>query len=213
MKTIGLSGFFVKKTRWQHTLFKSLLCAFVICFTLSMTEFDAQSREISQQVVRLHILANSDSAEDQRVKLLVRDRVQELCADISPKGCTKTEAERILRERLPQLVDEAKRVVREQGHDDDVSGELVNMYFTNRTYGSVTLPAGNYDALRLTVGSGKGHNWWCVMFPPMCIGASGADISDVLTDNQTALVESGQVEYKFKIYEIYEDLVSKRRDK
>ncbi len=189
------------------TAVKALICGFVVCFAFSMTKFDAQSRAISQQVVRLHILANSDSEEDQQLKLMVRDRVQQMCADIYPADCDKAAAERIIAQRIESITQEAQRVVREQGYDYSVSGELVDMYFTNRVYGNITLPAGKYKALRLKLGSGEGHNWWCVMFPPICISASGADISDVLSDEQTQLVTSGKAEYKFKVYEMYEQLV------
>lgn len=188
---------------------KSLLCAFIIYTALTMTEFDAQSREISNEVLRLHIIANSDSARDQQIKLLVRDKVQSMCAGIYPEGCTKEQARSILENKLPELVQAACETLREQNCDLPVHGEIVNMYFTNRVYDDITLPAGNYDALRLTIGNGEGHNWWCVMFPPICIAASGGDISDVLTDEQTELVKSDKIEYKFKLYEIYEDLTNK----
>lgn len=188
---------------------KSLLCAFIIYTALTMTEFDAQSREISNEVLRLHIIANSDSARDQQIKLLVRDKVQSMCKDLYPEGCTKKQARSILENKLPELVQAACETLREQNCDLPVHGEIVNMYFTNRVYDDITLPAGNYDALRLTIGNGEGHNWWCVMFPPICIAASGGDISDVLTDEQTELVKSDKIEYKFKLYEIYEDLTNK----
>ena len=214
MKIISLSRAALENDHFSaaRTAAKALACALLICFVLSMTSFDAQSQELTHEVVRLHILANSDSDEDQRLKLEVRDIIQQLCADIYPQRCTRSEAEAILAEKLPQLVDEAQRVVREHGYDYNVSGELVNMYFTNRTYGDVTFPAGNYDALRLKIGSGEGHNWWCVMFPPMCVGAAQDCPEDVLSPEQAALVSSGGVEYKFKIYEIYKDLVSEKRD-
>ncbi len=208
MKMIG----FVNCTTRVRTAAKALACAFLICAFCSMTRFDAQSREISREVVRLHILANSDSEEDQRLKLTVRDAVLRLCADIYPGSCTKEEAESLLRKKLPQIEAEARRVVRECGYDYPVRGELVNMYFTTRTYGNVTLPAGKYDALRIEIGSGQGHNWWCVMFPPICVGAAQARISDALSPEQTELVCSQGVEYKFKIYEIYENFVSEKRD-
>ena len=191
-------------------IFRSVLCAFVLYVCFTMTAFDAQSRDISDEVLRLHIIANSDSAEDQRIKLLVRDEIQKMCLDIYPEGCTKQQARDILEKKLPELVETARKTVKSQKCDLPVKGEIVNMYFTNRVYDDITLPAGNYDALRLTIGSGKGHNWWCVMFPPICVAASGADISDVLTDEQTDLVTSmDKYEYRFKLYELYEGLTAK----
>ena len=194
----------------EKTVFKAVLCAFLICLMLSMISFDAESQAISEEVLRLHILADSDSAEDQALKLKVRDRIQELCADIFSQCDSETDAENIVEKRLPEILSAASEVVRENGGSDVVRGELVNMYFTTRTYDNITLPAGNYNALRITIGSGSGHNWWCVMFPPICVGAaSDVNISDVLNDDQTELVTSNHIEYKFKIYELYENLVNK----
>lgn len=190
-----------------RTAVKAVLCAFFVCCVMSLLEFDAQSREIAGEVVRVHILANSDGEEDQALKLRVRDRVLLLCADLYPKGCTREEAEEIISRNLPEIERTARYALRECGCDCPVSACLVNMYFSNRTYGDITLPAGNYDALRITIGRGEGHNWWCVMFPPVCVGTA-SDISDVLSDEQTRLVESGTT-YKFKIYEIYENIVNK----
>lgn len=192
-------------------VFKSVLCGFIICFALSMTDFDAQSKEISNEVFRLHILANSDSEEDQNLKLSVRDKVQEFCRNIYGSAKTKEDAERIIKDKLPEIIETAQNEVYRKGYDYIVNGEIVNMYFTNRVYDNITLPAGDYDAVRLTIGEGRGHNWWCVMFPPICISAADntADISDVLSDEQTKLVTDGGYEYKFKIYEVYQDLMEK----
>ena len=191
------------------TLVKSVLCGFIICTAISFSEFDAQSREISNNIFRLHILADSDSTQAQALKLMVRDRVQECCAEIFSSCASKEEAEAAARENLDLICDEARKVLRKAGSGSEVRGEITNMYFTTRVYGDVTLPAGNYDALRLTIGSGRGHNWWCVMYPPICISASEAEISDVLDPRQTSLVTDESVQYKFKIYELYENLVNK----
>ena len=188
-------------------VFKAVLCGFLICFALSMTDFDAQSREISNEVFRLHILANSDSEEDQNLKLSVRDEIQKFCYNIYGNAKTKEDAEKILSEKLPEIIETARKIVTEKGYNYPVKGEIVNMYFTNRVYENITLPAGNYDAVRITIGEGKGHNWWCVMFPPICISAADntAEISDVLSDEQTELVTDSGYEYKFKIYEVYQN--------
>ncbi len=191
-------------------LFKAVLCGFIICFVFSMIGFDAQSKEISEEVFRLHILANSDSTEDQSLKLDVRDVVQEFCYNIYDDAQSKEEAEEIISEKLPEIIAVAQEEVDRQGYDYKVNGEIVNMYFTNRVYNDITLPAGNYDAVRITIGSGEGHNWWCVMFPPICISAAenDADISDVLTQEQTEMVTDESYEYKFKVYEIYQNLMN-----
>lgn len=204
-----------KSEKLKKLLFRSVLCAFVVCFAMSMVSFDAESKEISTEVFRLHILANSDSEEDQNLKLAVRDAVLEYCSGIYGSAETKEEAENIISDKLDSIVKVAQNEVNRQGYDYTVHGEIVNMYFTNRTYDDVTLPAGDYDALRLTIGEGEGHNWWCVMFPPICISAAEntADISDVLDDEQTELVTEGSYQYKFKIYELYQNLMEKLDEK
>lgn len=185
---------------------KACACAFVICFCMTMTQFDAQARDISDRVVRLHIIANSDSKEDQALKLKVRDKVQRMCRDTLSSCKTKEQAEAALQALLPDIINEAQNTVFSEGKSDCVGGELVNMYFTNRDYGEFTLPAGNYDALRLTIGNAEGHNWWCVMFPPVCVSAA-ADFSDVLTDSETEVISQPEnIEYKFKLYEAYCEL-------
>ncbi len=190
-------------------IFKAVLCSFIICFAAAMTDFDVQSKEISNKVFRLHILANSDSGEDQALKLEVRDRIQEFCKSIYTTAKTKEDAERIMKQKLPEIIDVAQKEVRKRGFSYPIKAEIVNMYFTNRVYDNITLPAGDYDALRITIGDGKGHNWWCVMFPPICINAAenNSKISDVLDYEETKLVTDEKYEYKFKIYEIYQNLM------
>ena len=206
-----INGESEKMTVFMRTCFKSVLCAFIVCSLISMVSFDAQSKEISGEVFRLHILANSDSEEDQNLKLEVRDAVQEFCCNIYGNAETKQEAEQIISDNLDDIISTAQDVVDSRGFDYRVGGEIVNMYFTNRVYENITLPAGYYDAVRLTIGSGEGHNWWCVMFPPICISTSEntAEISDVLNEEQTELVTDGSYQYKFKIYELYQNLVNK----
>ena len=191
---------------------KSVLCGFIVCFAISMTGFDAQSKETSDDVFRLHILANSDSEKDQDLKQSVRKVVQEMCYNIYDGAKNRDDAERIIAGKLPEIVEAAQEEVYRLGFDYPVRGEIVkDMYFTNRVYDNITLPAGDYDALRLTIGSGEGHNWWCVMFPPICISAADndADISDVLDEAQTELVTDKKYEIKFKVYEWYQDLMEK----
>ncbi|MDE7390524.1 MAG: stage II sporulation protein R, partial [Lachnospiraceae bacterium] len=153
--------------------------------------------------------ANSDSEEDQNLKLDVRDCVQQLCYNMYNTAQNKEEAEKIAQESLQRIISVAQNEVNRQGYDYQVHGEIVNMYFENRTYDDITLPAGNYDAVRLTIGEGAGHNWWCVMFPPICVSAceNTADISDVLNDEQTDLVTNSGYTYKFKVYELYQNLM------
>lgn len=121
-------------------------------------------------VLRLHILAESDSDEDQRLKLLVRDEL--LRSDIFGDAETLAEAEAIAAERLPDIVEIAEETLRRNGCNAEVTAELADMHFDSRVYGDITMPAGDYRALRVSIGSARGHNWWCVMYPPLCLPAA-----------------------------------------
>ena len=124
---------------------------------------------------------------------------------------TLDEAERIVSQNLETIRETVQNEVYRQGFNYNVNAEIVNMYFTNRVYENITLPAGYYDAVRITLGEGKGHNWWCVMFPPICISTSEntADISDVLSCEQTDIVTNKSYDCKFKIYEMFCDISEK----
>jgi stage II sporulation protein R len=190
---------------------KSLCLALILTVLLSFTGLAAGCEDIPNRVLRLHVLANSDSAADQALKLKVRDRILEESAAALGSASSRAEAEEAAARELPRLREAAEDEVRKQGYDYPVGVELTNMYFTTRQYDEVTLPAGCYDALRVTIGSGKGHNWWCVIFPPMCLPAAEApeELRDVLNRNELGIVEgkSGYV-LKFKTVELYEQFVA-----
>lgn len=186
----------------------SLLMALLFCGILSICTLNIECREIRGSVLRLHVLANSDDAGDQALKLKVRDRLLEVSTELYAGAETKEEAVAATREHLDELRREAERVVRENGCNYPVTVALEETYFNTRTYGDITLPAGNYQAVRVLIGKGKGHNWWCVMFPPLCISAASGDevqMEDVLTDQQMDMVEGSRYEMKFKCVELYEE--------
>ena len=188
----------------------SVLLAFVFSVLLSMTALNTECAEIRSSVLRMHVLANSDSEEDQALKLQVRDRLLEISREIYSHAATREEAVRQTNAHLQLLQEEAQKVVALRGYDYRVSVALENSYFTTRTYGDVTLPAGNYQALRVVIGEGEGHNWWCVMFPPLCISAASEDeaqLSEVLTPEQMELVETDGYEVRFKCVELYEEFM------
>lgn len=201
--------------KWK-LLEKSLCLALVLTVLMSFTGFAAGCEDIPNRVLRLHVLANSDSAEDQALKLKVRDRVLAESAAVLGSASSRAEAEERAARALPRLREAAADEVKRQGYDYPVGVELTNMYFTTRQYGDVTLPAGSYDALRVTVGSGRGHNWWCVIFPPMCLPAAEApeELQDVLNRNEMEIVEgkSGYV-LKFKTVELYEQFTEWLRNR
>jgi stage II sporulation protein R len=188
---------------------KSLCLALILTILFSFTGFAAGCEDISNRVLRLHILANSDTAEDQALKLKVRDRILTESAGMLDQVKNKEEAKNAVRSRLAQLKAAAADEIKKQGYDYPVNVELTHMYFTTRQYDAVTLPAGDYDALRVTIGKAEGHNWWCVIFPAMCLPAAEEPkkLSDVLNANQLQIVEeTGGFEVKFKSVELYEQL-------
>ncbi len=188
----------------RKTLTLSLGMALVFSVFLSMSGFDAKCQEIEREVLRLHIIANSDSEEDQALKLKVRDEILQLEAQLFQNAKTKEEAIETVNEHIEEIEAQAKKVIRENGFDYSVNAAITNSYFPTREYENFTLPAGNYDALRITIGEAEGKNWWCVLFPEICLGAA-TDFSEVLSEGSQNIVSKPQdFKVKFKIVELYQ---------
>lgn len=144
------------------------LLAIVPRFQTSPTTANLTQAEWAEQVVRLHVLANSDSDADQALKLQVRDAVLAEMPSLFTQATNQSEALQVVKQHLPQLERLAKQVVTKAGYNYAVKASVGLFDFPDRTYGDVTLPAGKYEALRLEIGEAKGANWWCVLFPPLC---------------------------------------------
>ncbi len=182
----------------------------VLCLLISLCGFYGRCTGVRESVVRLHILANSDSEEDQALKLKVRDAVVETAAGWLDGAQDADEALALAEERLPALRAVAQQTVTDAGYDYPVDASLCRMYFTTRQYDAVTLPAGVYEAVRFTIGSGEGKNWWCVVYPPLCAGAAmeRKTLDDVLDSEQVELVtQTERFEVRFKVVEWWEGLV------
>ncbi|MDF2632457.1 MAG: stage sporulation protein [Caproiciproducens sp.] len=177
----------------------------------SVGGFSAQCNDIRGKVLRLHILANSDSKEDQALKLKVRDRVlKETGAFFVAQ--TKSEAQENVKEHIDLVKSVAKDEIKKQGYDYDVDVKLVEMFFNTRQYDDITMPAGKYQAMRITIGAAKGKNWWCVLYPPMCIPSAQPkkELGDVLSDEQLNIVEENpKYEVRFAIVELFENIKEK----
>ena len=186
---------------------KCLLFGFFCAVLFSMLGFTAQCESIPDKVFRLHVLANSDSAEDQALKLRVRDRILEESAGLMDGVSTREEAEAAAAQSLPRLQAAAEDEIRQAGYGYSVQAEITHMYFPTIRISIVTLPAGEYDALRISIGEAKGKNWWCVLFPALClpVAENGAQLSDVLSSSQLDVVQ-GNYEIRFKAVEWYEQL-------
>ena len=167
--------------------------------------------QLADKVVRLHVLANSDSEEDQALKLRVRDRVLERATELLEQSADRQEAEALLRGNLLELENLAAEEIAAAGYDYPVTAELTDTTFPTREYDDFTLPAGEYLALRIVIGEGAGQNWWCVVFPPLCTTASAdvpaSALAAGLTQEDVNLIteEPGYV-LKFKTVELWERL-------
>lgn len=188
-----------KLNRWELALLIGLACAMVWASALG-GEQDA----LAEQVVRLHVVANSDDAADQALKLRVRDAVLE---EVTPalKGLDREEALAVLAARLPEIARAAAETVGEEGYGYPVAVSLQEERFPTKRYDGFALPAGEYTALRVQLGEGEGRNWWCVVFPPLCMGS--VEETAKLDDRDRALI-TGETEgyvVKFRAMELWEE--------
>ncbi|MDD6620974.1 MAG: stage II sporulation protein R [Eubacteriales bacterium] len=165
------------------------------------------SENISDKVFRLHILANSDSTYDQNLKLGLKNYILENTSDLFI-GQNLEENIDIAKESLEELYRLSKEYLESQGSNYDVKTEVVKEFFETRVYDDFTLPAGIYSSLKITIGEGKGHNWWCIIFPSVCLSACSESMSDYLSEDEMELVNSGYTA-KFKVVEVYEKIKSK----
>ena len=187
-------------------LFRSVIFALTFCFILMLVPFEGQCREISDKVFRVHILANSDSEADQKLKLRVRDALVNAGEEILKDVDSKEEAERLIKKNIPKLKSIAENVVFQNGYDYPVDLEITNMYFDTRHYGNITMPGGFYDALRVKIGKAEGKNWWCVMFPSLCIYSVSKTetLEENLSEGEYKIISSeNEYQYRFKVVEIF----------
>lgn len=200
--------------RRRDIAFLSVIAIFMSLYgAYSLTFFAKASDTVRQDTVRLHILANSDSEEDQAVKLLVRDALLRESAVLCGDYTTVEEAEKYFSENKDSLTEIANRVIRENGFQYTATVTLTEEFYETRQYGDLTFPAGVYTSLRVILGEGKGHNWWCVMFPNLCVPVAGDieteddELDDLSPGGKEVVEEKYQV--KFKIVEFYERLKNK----
>lgn len=171
-------------------------------------------QSIASKIIRFHVLANSDSNEDQAVKLKVRDKVLAFIAPKMSQSKSVNESKEMLLKYNKDIDDIAANVLKENGYNYGVKTELSKDYFPIKTYGTITLPEGKYDAYRILIGSAKGHNWWCVMFPPLCftditkgnveVEQTQNEMKKVLTKDEYDIVDnskgnSNKIVVRFKI--------------
>lgn len=186
-----------------------LSCVVIFMCLISMSKFYVSCDKIKDDVLRLHIRANSDSEFDQELKLKVRDRILNDTGDMFYSVMTYEEAVEKTNEALPKIIESAKDEIKNQGYDYDVKANLDYSYFGTRHYDGYTLPAGNYMALNLEIGEGKGQNWWCVMFPSICL-SSATKLDDKLDKDEIEVItDYSGYKVQFKLVELYENIKQK----
>lgn len=182
----------------------SMALSLIICLVFSIVSNACEVDRMTDKLIRLHVIANSDSSADQALKLAVRDEVVSLCAEIS-SGCTsRAEAHSALEADLGLIESVAAGVISREGYDYPVSVTLSSCEFDKRVYDGFTLPAGEYDALCVTIGEGEGKNFWCVCYPSLCLGsAMKIDDCEEFTDEELIIIKEPQkVRYKLFCYEL-----------
>ena len=194
-----------------------ILFAFFV-FISALSYVNAVSEDISNSVFRLHVIANSDSDEDQELKYKVRDEVLEYMNKISSDCSSKEEVINLAYEHQDEFKQIAEQVIKDNSYDYSANISIGNFDFPTKDYGDISLPAGNYDALRIEIGEASGQNWWCVMFPPLCFvdvtsGVVPDDSKEVIKENlneeEYDLVsdkESSDIKFKFSLIEFFKGI-------
>lgn len=188
----------------QAGIIIGLICAITLCFA----GFDAKAQTLRENLLRLHIIAASDSDADQNLKLKVRDAILEECSYCF-EGCENLESALYkAEENLGRIEQVAQNTILENGFDYDVAVSISDSFFSTRVYDDFTLPAGVYKALKVELGKARGKNWWCVVFPAVCLpSASSAQLSDAVREESAEIAEhSNKYIFRFKTVEIYEDI-------
>lgn len=215
----------VKNIKKRIYILFSILITILLLTTLviskEITKIEACSYDYKEKLIRFHVIANSDTDEDQELKLKVRDAV---IAYLQPKlenSKSIEESEAIIKDEYDNLEKISKKIISENGYDYSVKVGLQYSDFPAKQYSSVVLPAGKYKALKIIIGEGKGKNWWCVMFPPLCFvdeqngvidEKTDEKLKEILTPQEYDLImaknktEVTNLKFKFKITEVFENL-------
>ena len=208
----------------KNILFNSKLKRFILlifllliyCTLCAFSYVNAVSSNIQNSVFRLHVIANSDSKEDQNLKYIVRDAVLEYINSISETQESKENIIKLVNEHINEIQKIAENTIQENGYNYNLKLNIGNFAFPTKSYGDITFPAGFYDALKIEIGNAKGQNWWCVMFPPLCFvditsgivpEESKETIKNNLSEEEYKLLSdnSDNISFKFKIVELFQN--------
>ena len=188
------------------------LCSVILvsAFTPAIT----MSESISAKVFRLHIVANSDSDADQALKMKVKDKIISFSSGLYDNCENVQDAIKVSQDNVYNFKQIAQKVIAFYDYDYDTKVYVTKEFFPTRKYDNFTLPAGEYDCLKIIIGEGKGHNWWCVMFPEVCVSAyseKSDKFEGCLTEEEIKMIQSKGYAVRFKVVEIYERIKNKRK--
>ena len=205
------------------------LIAIISVMTISISgevkKISTASEDYKDKLIRFHVIANSDSDEDQNLKLKVRDAIIDYLQPKLLESESIEESESIIKKEYSELEKISKNIILENGYNYDIQVGIDYSEFPTKQYSNVILPAGEYKALRIIIGEGKGKNWWCVMFPPLCFvdeqkGIIDKDTDDklreILTEEEYELIsqktskQMNRVQIKFKIVEIIQNIIKQK---
>jgi len=205
---------FMKNTKLKTFIILTILL-FLYIFVSAQSYVTAVSNNLSEAVFRLHVIANSNTKEDQSLKIIIRDALLEYMNDLCSNCSTKEEAISIAIKHQSDFQKLAEQTLSDNGYNYSVKINIDNFYFPTKNYGDISLPAGFYDALRVEIGEAKGENWWCVMFPSLCfIDISSGVVDDEAKENLEENLEKesysiisenkkSNIKFKFKLIEFF----------
>lgn len=190
----------MKKCTYRNRL--ELTIALTLFFVLCYAAFcDMSQQALSDDVLRLRVVADSDEAIDQHIKLRVRDRVLELLQPLQTQADSQTDMQQLMRHHMQEITNAAQQEVYDCGSTDAVTACLAKEWYPTRKYDSFSLPAGTYEGLQIRIGSAEGHNWWCVLYPSLCLDPASAE--NKLTADEQAMIHPEQgYEIRFRTVEI-----------
>lgn len=213
MKTL-LNIICSKKVKYSLIL---IILLSIYIFISAVSYVTAISSDLENSIFRLHVIANSDSNEDQNLKYIVRDNLIAYMNELSANSKTKEEAIQIAKEHTDEFYNIAKKTIIDNGYNYDVTVEIGNFDFPTKHYGDISIPAGYYDALRVKIGKAQGQNWWCVMFPPLCFvnvtsgivpEESKELLESELNEEEYDIISnknSSEIKFKFKLIELLQN--------
>lgn len=201
-------------------IFILTILVFIYIALLSFNYSKAISSNLSDSVFRLHIIANSDSSADQELKLKVRDKIIEYMNTLTSNSSDKKDVISIVNNHLDSFKEIALNTIKENGYNYDVNIEIENFHFPTKSYGDISFPAGNYDALKIEIGDAIGQNWWCVLFPPLCFVNSSTGVVpddskntlkeninsesyEIISEGNNSNDNTSDIKIKFKIIEFF----------